>query len=177
MQQVHIGSSILDDRDHALADLLTPFSKWHRRDKRRFVERFCTIAVPENQNAKTKNLQLTCNCCGKKFMGQIMTAMVHLSGMSIAGQRMSACPTPNEDIKAEILHMFSPQEYVEEQQAATFDGQIYERQEPQPKQKRSAAPKQSAKRKRDGGNLYIGNNSSCSHRRESECEPVCVNNF
>ena len=72
-----------------------------------FVERFCTITVPPNQNGSSKNLQLACNCCGKVFRGQLITALVHLAGARKGGQRISICPTPNEELKAEVLHLFS----------------------------------------------------------------------
>ena len=85
----------------------TPFHKWPRKEKRAFVERFCTITVPPNQNGSSKNLQLACNCCGKVFRGQLITALVQLAGARKGGQRISICPTPNDELKAEVLHLFS----------------------------------------------------------------------
>ena len=106
--QVHNG----DDGEMPLC-----FSKWHRKDKRKFVERFCTVGTPDNQNGKTKNLQITCNLCGKAFMGQLLTAIVHLSGVTKGGQRMSTCPLTNENIKAEVLSVFvGDQEGTQESQ-------------------------------------------------------------
>lgn len=81
--------------------------KMPRKDKRRLVERFCTITVPENQNGKTKNLSFTCMCCGKKFMGQLLTAMIHVTGVSRGGQRVSACPAPPPDVQADVLALFA----------------------------------------------------------------------
>ena len=145
---VSIGSNILDDRENTLGELFTPFSKWHRKDKRKFVERFCTIAIPENQNGKTKNLHLTCNCCGKSFMGQLMTAMVHLAGVTKSGQRMASCPSPNEDVKAEILHIFSGQEFHDSTSQSQSD-----QPKPQSLDAASKKAKASKKRRRDLGKL------------------------
>jgi len=88
-------------------DKFTPFHKWPRKEKRSFVERFCTITVPPNQNGSSKNLQLACNCCGKVFRGQLITALVHLAGARKGGQRISICPSPNLELKAEVLRLFS----------------------------------------------------------------------
>lgn len=85
----------------------TPFHKWPRKDKRAFVERFCSITTPPNQNGASKNLQLNCNYCDKSFKGQLITALVHIAGVRKGGQRVSVCPTPNEEIKSEVLHLFS----------------------------------------------------------------------
>lgn len=106
-----VGASIPAINDHVedfhFGDLQKPFQKWQRKDKRRYVERFCSITTPEGQNGKTKNLQFTCKCCGKKFMGQLITAMIHLSGTRKASQRISVCPTPDEEIRSEILMIFT----------------------------------------------------------------------
>lgn len=119
LNSVSVGASIPATNDHVedfhVGDHQKAFQKWPRRDKRKYVERFSIITTPDGQNGKTKNLHFTCKCCGKKFMGQLITAMIHLSGARRAGQRISTCPTPNEDIRAEILQLFTlDQEQVED---------------------------------------------------------------
>jgi len=87
-------------------DALKPFTKWPRLEKRRFVQTFCEITSPANQNGKTNNLQFSCRHCHKRFMGQILTAMIHLTGVRRGGQRMAPCSNPPEDVKATAMRLF-----------------------------------------------------------------------
>jgi hypothetical protein len=87
-------------------DALKPFVKWPRVEKRRFVQSFCEITSPANQNGKTNNLQFSCRYCHKRFMGQILTAMIHLTGVRRGGQRMSPCANPPEDLKNKAMSLF-----------------------------------------------------------------------
>jgi hypothetical protein len=112
-----IQSFRIDDEDFGPK----PFQTWPRREKRSFIERYCTLTMPEGQSGKSKNLQIVCKCCGKQFMGQIITAMVHLSGERKAGQRMAACPNASDELKEEILRMFTlDQEYAESRRIASL---------------------------------------------------------
>ncbi len=65
------------------------------------------ISTPPNRKGASNNLRLNPNHCNKKFKGQLITALVHIAGVRKGGQRVSVCPTPNEEIKSEVLHLFS----------------------------------------------------------------------
>lgn len=135
-----------EEQGHGNGGIGVPFSKMLRKDKRRLVERFCSIVIPENQNGKTRNMSITCNCCGKRFMGQLLTALVHLTGVAKGGQRMSACPTPNDDIKAEVMALFAADEHLEAS-GEEVNGQSFDKQY-QRKRKASAKDQSAGKRNR-----------------------------
>jgi hypothetical protein len=150
MQMQTTFSNSAAEHDHLTGGVGVPFSKMLRKDKRRLVERFCTVAIPENQNGKTRNLSITCNCCGKRFMGQLLTALVHLAGVSKGGQRMSTCPSPNEEIKAEVLSLFAADEFIDSITAAEVDGQSFDKQY-QRKRKPTSKAQRGGKRNRAAG--------------------------
>lgn len=99
-------------------------------------------------------MSIICNCCGKRFMGQLLTALIHLTGISKGGQRMSACQSPNEDIKAEVMAMFEADNFADNDEEAV-SGQNFVKHMEQYQRKRKASSKSQSggKRNRDVGEL------------------------
>lgn len=104
------------------------------------------------------------------FKGQLITALVHLAGARKGGQRVSLCPTPNEELKVEILHLFSldhirNEEVLNEEalhmgdhfHPSMADIQLQQQQHYLQNSTKllSARDRATAKRKRDYGALYM----------------------